>query len=363
MEWHVVNVVWGERHTKLWLDVAVPALLADGNLPALAHGGHVTYRLYTRAQELAVIRSHPTYRLLQSCFEVHEFVNDRLDYSGDKYKVMNLCHCHALLEAAREDAALVFSCPDAVWSDGSLAYAARSIEKGHRAVMTAGVRVDMRCALESLLPETEGGVLRASPEQLAGLASRSPHPLTAAMTVGSPEVCAMATHLYWPHPAGGFLVRAMHTHPLAVWPSVKNRLPGATVDSGFVSAVCPESATWDFVDDSNNVLGVELSPSDEGVMKTWVFPPRRAVELGLWGLTDGDFSQTDLPPQAVVMAAFLRQHPDPFARVALERALCVHLIQGDSGWGRLTATSLGVARQVVAWASERAPLPRVPKVA
>jgi len=64
MLFHLVTNVWGVRHTDLFLEMTLPNLLSDGNLPALASVHRVVYRIHTTLKDMERIKVSASGKML-----------------------------------------------------------------------------------------------------------------------------------------------------------------------------------------------------------------------------------------------------------------------------------------------------------
>ena len=108
--------VWGERHTNLFLNYALPSLLASGNLPYLASAGDSEFAIYTNAEFAEVMRAHPAIKYLEGLMPVtYNFIETKEVKS--KWTAMRTSNRLMIEEADRRDAVLYLLVPDALWSN------------------------------------------------------------------------------------------------------------------------------------------------------------------------------------------------------------------------------------------------------
>ena len=88
--YHFVTPVWGEAYTKLYVEVAIPAQLAPGNVPSFRDVPNCRYVIYTRPEDADVIRSSPVYKRLDECIPVtFEPITDGIGVTHD---IMTQCY-------------------------------------------------------------------------------------------------------------------------------------------------------------------------------------------------------------------------------------------------------------------------------
>ena len=118
MQIHIITIVWGLRHTQLFLESALPNVLSDSNLPQLARDHDVTYRFFTTPETRDLIAGSDEGRMLAGTCEV-EFITPLGDDTPDVSWHVHWFHRSAA-EGKVRGAAVMFIPPDTLWTDGSL---------------------------------------------------------------------------------------------------------------------------------------------------------------------------------------------------------------------------------------------------
>jgi len=218
MLFHVVTIVWGAHHTDLFLDLTLPNVLSPGNLPAMAAGHAVRYRIFTTPADRDRVLAHPNGRRLHQIVPV-DFVLPLGERAPDVQYHVHWFHRSAT-EAKRDGAVAMFVPPDTLWSDGTFRHGAAIMASGKKAVAVPFLQV----VAETCVPEAKarfGGPveqgLTIPPAELVALARRHLHPLTGAATPGSPHA-RPALEMHWPVPGDGFLSRFAVREAFAIDP-------------------------------------------------------------------------------------------------------------------------------------------------
>ena len=265
---HFITAVWGEAYTRLYIDTVLPTQASAGNLGAFAgRGGGDMYCIHTTRAGAAMIRDAPVYDAVAAMIDVQFFYIDEL-FEGDrpKHTVVTEVHKHAIEMACREGAAMVFLCPDAIWSDGSFARLIELAERGYRAVMMPGIRLCKETFLPAFLERftpDPSGVTTVGPRPLTGLGLEHPHQITTTLFWDASMLNPHMSHLYFRLPSegggpgtgdddatavggGGFVARCFHLHPFMVWPRRSETRFHSTIDGDFVPwrAPTPRPCTW-----------------------------------------------------------------------------------------------------------------------
>lgn len=253
---HCINVVWGTEYVRLFLDYSLPLQLTKGNLGALK--GRGKYRIFTTNPDRHVIENDAIFQQLCAYIQV-DFVEIETPAVCDKIHRMNTCHRQAIQDAASEDAALVFLCPDILVSDCMFEKILASVSSGKRAIMVLSVRVlkeDVCLAWAGKRSELQGFSCR----DLARLALRFLHPVSRNLIWNRRKITALPSHLYWKINEDCLLARGFHLHPIFIWPESRNSSFHTSVDFDCVAHCCPSSDNWEVIEDSDEMAVFEMSP-------------------------------------------------------------------------------------------------------
>lgn len=183
----VITTAWGDSYIAELLDVTLPALLAPGNLPALARAFDVEFVLVTETREFEAVRAHPAFVALQRVCPARLVMCDDLVVSRKMYG-HSLTHClHRGFEDLGDamcDWNLLFLNSDFVLADGSYAVLAERLKAGERLVFAPSY-----CAAsERVMPDLrrrfdrERQVLSVPKRDMAGLILRDRHDTIRAKT-------------------------------------------------------------------------------------------------------------------------------------------------------------------------------------
>lgn len=207
MLFHVITNVWGERHTALFLRMALPNLLSPGNLPALAGGHNVRYRIYTTPADRACIEASEPGKELARLMPL-EFVTPLGEVAPDPFYHVHWFH-RAAAEAKRHGAVAVFVAPDALWSDGTFKRCGEVMELGFKAISIPFLQVVAETCVPEALERFGGqadGSIRIPAEGLYELGRCHLHPLTALAMPNSPHG-RPGLDMHWPVQGEGILSR------------------------------------------------------------------------------------------------------------------------------------------------------------
>lgn len=318
--YHVVTAVWGQEFIKLFLDVCVQNQLSHGNLPALPPGSR--YRIFTGSADQAALVASPKLDEVRRILPVDVVEVDLTELdpqaNPNTYKMMTACHRRAVAEAAEAEAALIFLAPDFILAEGTMAGLVRIHSGGARAILTANLRLARDSFLSAWADQR--GVHPLTPRQLVRLGMQHLHPATESVMVDGPSTNDFPTAVYWPVRSGsrveGLLIRAFHLHPMLVDPVHRMELPSATIDGHYLMQSCPDVDRCVVVNDSDEVVAFELTPSRRVVGN---HDRRQGVSL--------------------LRLAAVAAKCDPYQRSHWERPIRLHAGELDERWMRAEAHS------------------------
>ena len=273
---HFNVVVWGMTHTKVFIDIGLPSLLAPGNLPGAVTLCRSRFRLYTRLDDLKLMCAAPAFQRLLAMLPVDIILIDNwFDSAADNapHALMSRAHREVLQHAHTQQADTVFLPPDCVWADGSLTNLERIAARGARIVHVAGLRLILEEMVPTLVDQwrtPDGCVLPIPPLDLTRLALSHLHPISQASFFCEYGTRMMPANLLWKVGDEGILARCFHLHPLLVKPNEFSATFRKTIDDD-LSIVLGEDGSRDVVvNDSNDVLVFELSSRSHRVQADYL---------------------------------------------------------------------------------------------
>jgi Flp pilus assembly protein TadD/predicted O-methyltransferase YrrM len=287
---HFIVMVWGEAHTDLFLKISLPSLLAAGNLPSIRHIGPTgsRFHIYTTAEDAKRIKASPLSAQLDKILPVDiHLLLDNLKTNCPSER-MGLCYNHLLNAFMKDDGAMVWIPPDAVWSDQSFANLYRIAMSGKRVVAPPCFRV----AKETFLPVLQenflqkDGTLCVPPQQLLNIALKHLHPITKTWLWRAPEFTSWPAVMLWKVGQEGLLARYFHAFPLMFYPETRGLLmnisPSDSLDGGpYLSNIIKDQESIYMVKDSDEIFCCEVSPSSYRVHPETPGGPK-ILNVALW---------------------------------------------------------------------------------
>lgn len=239
---HLLVAVWGEPYIATWLEFGMGALLAEGNLPALAAEGRCRVTFLCRAGEAESLLSAAAALRAAAMADLDAMAIDDLLSSVPG---VTLTRAFARgMERGGLGPRYVFMNADFVLAGGTLRALAATMETGVRAVAAASMRCDGDQVAASLrLLRGDDGRLAAPASALAALALRHPHPTVAASMVEQKAVHhAFPNQFFWRAGDHALVGHFFLLFPLALQPTLPVGEPPGYCDYVFLDHYAPGEA-------------------------------------------------------------------------------------------------------------------------
>jgi hypothetical protein len=277
--YYFLTPVWGREFTRLYIETAIPAQLAPGNLPAIGREPHAKYVIYTTPGDAEAIRSAKVFKSLAETIPiVFHFITEEII---ERYQTQGDCFRRGVAMAEEAGAAILFLKPDLVFAEGSFATLKRLAESGHDVVFVPGIRTLKQDVADTLRRHYQkDDIIRVAPRDLMRVALSHLHPLAYSSFWDEGQGGLVPANLFWRVGTEGVAARCFHLHPLLVYPQCKNAIFFGTEDDDYPSAACPD-ATHDYVvTDSDELLVIELS--DPGHLIPTKLRKGSVADAALW---------------------------------------------------------------------------------
>jgi hypothetical protein len=207
---YLVLVVWGEQYRNYFLEYCLPSLLAPSNIPALAGRRPAKYLIATTAEDWGAMRDTAIFRELERHVTA-TFLELPVCPPDRPYWLQNIVgHKMCCDLIFRDKAYRIFTSPDSVASDGTIArlheLAANGVEVVFKlTVPTAETKTLFRTFAEmGLLPAESardtGIPLVFSGRQLSAALLRSMHQMSAVNEWEAPHFCGYWSTPWWSVP-------------------------------------------------------------------------------------------------------------------------------------------------------------------
>jgi hypothetical protein len=251
---HILTAVWGPWHTETFINLNLPSLLAPGNLPDFANKIDTTYVIGTSVSDGKLIRQSTAYRRLREILPIRIVAYSDSAFGAAVATHMKIWH-NGVRSAARRGSFFMTNPADMVWADGSYGKIADYLHMGKKAVYAMFARVvDETFREEAQQWRSQDGQIQLPPRRMIDLTLRHLHPFHAAYLRDSDQFPSHSEYIYWPVPGEGLLMRSLATTALAFHAS------DYEVNSNFSLAFVKDPEDVAFIEDSDEVCGVSLTP-------------------------------------------------------------------------------------------------------
>ena len=237
---------WGHAYAHKVVSVTLPALLASGNLPALAADFDVEVALVTQAELFEYCLQSSAVQRLQDYAKVHLIALDDLltGVAGDYGPVLTFALIRGYEDLGERmlDYYLMFLNADFVLADGSYATAARLMREGCPLIRSPSFRAIREDVLPLLQQRVNpvSTVLAIPPREMVQLAMRYRHITVRARTVNQP-LCHQwrMDQFYWAVDEQTLLCSQWPVYCVALKPQRVVTTPKLMFDYGFIPEICP----------------------------------------------------------------------------------------------------------------------------
>jgi hypothetical protein len=266
---HAVVVVWGEEYISRFLDVTLPCLMAQGNVPALHAAAPFTFHLYAFTDEVEMIFSvHPLWQAFAAKFKINHVPLEKLWVTNeacmnDRYLNMMAAHNHFGHAVSRDKrAAMLYLSPDVLYSGTFFSFLVRKLREGYRVVMCNGLRVIRKTAVELLkeVPQAADGSISLPPADVISLFRKAEHPMFKLRYVGKGKIAVNTSLWIWEDEQRNAVLRSFHWLPVVAWPQcdfdyLKNP---ATIDTHYGQSVSDGARVY-FQEDMLDFIHLDLA--------------------------------------------------------------------------------------------------------
>jgi hypothetical protein len=278
-EYVFITPVWGDGHTKLFLDVCLPSLLARDNIPALSKRSKVKYFIYIKSPADSSITKAPILKKLQEFVEVSLIVFD--DHFSNNHSAMSWCHKAGFNYAVEHGSYAVFIPPDCVWSNQAMLSMHKIVENGYKIIHMSGIRISS----ELFCPELTKykGNINLTPRELVKIALQYLHPITCSHFFDEKGGGLMPANLFWTVDETGLIARCFHLHPLLVYGTPKQCDFKSTIDDDLALAFDSAENEEYIVADSDELVAFEMSSHTHKVLAA--YRKGNTDDIAMWAET------------------------------------------------------------------------------
>lgn len=282
---------WGLTYCDKVLKTTLPALLAPGNLPALAEDFDVEISLVTETRLFHIVEGTPIFVRLQRYATVRLVSLDDLltGVAGDYGPVLTFALFLGFKDLGPRmcDTWLMFLNSDFVLADGSYRTAARLMKEGHRVIHSPSFRV----VSENVMPvltsriDPETGVLAVPTRDMTRIALDHRHITVRARTVNQKlfHVWRM-DQFYWYVDDNTLIGHQCPIALVAIKPEREVTTPKLMFDYGVIPELCPTAKKY-YIEDSDAFFLLEPQSRMTGqdmIRLGWIDQQAIADDLSKW---------------------------------------------------------------------------------
>lgn len=259
----LITYAWGEQYVDDLLTLTLPAVLAPGNLPALADSFECEFVLLTAKVHFAAVQAASSFRKIQSICKTKLIEIDDLVFTTAAYGhslTWTLFRGFEDLGDAVTETNLLFFHADFIPADGSYRALIKPLQAGNRLIVSPSY-----CAIsEDVLPimraklDTEQQTLSIKPREMARLIIKHRHNTIRGKTINQNLFhMDVSDQFYFRIDESTMLCRQMPIAIVCMRPERRLTEPKTFWDYGIIFELCPTSAPL-ILGDSDDFLMMEL---------------------------------------------------------------------------------------------------------
>jgi hypothetical protein len=240
----VLVAVWGASYIDAFVRLALPSLLAPGNLPALAEAADLEVCVLTSERDIPLIESKPAIQALRALCPLQFVSIDDLLGSSVYGITLTLAYMRGIATEGENmvNVHYMFFNSDFILAEGSLKSMLRHILAGRRAVMAPSFRAIAEDIELRLKARVDGArhTLAVPPREMVALALRYIHPTVIAKTLNQNAFRSLyQNQLYWRVDKDTVLGRLYLMFMLCIRPERVVKTANTYCDYGFIPELCP----------------------------------------------------------------------------------------------------------------------------
>lgn len=245
MNIHILIPVWGAKYILAFINIAMPTLLAPGNIPALARECNITVVFLTTKDALNIIPQQPGYEeLARYCCIEYEFIDDLIAGYNVYAIPLTLAFVRGVSRVgpAMTETYFIFYNADFIIADGGLAAVLTQIRQGKDIILATSFRVNAEDVEPRLveMPHDDNGSLILPPRQMVAMALKHMHH-TVRSRIANQDFynCYHWNQVYWQVDKQTLLARYFLATLFCVHPTVFRRDITSFIDYSFCQDFCP----------------------------------------------------------------------------------------------------------------------------
>jgi hypothetical protein len=258
----LITSVWGREFIGNYLDVSLPALLAEKNLPALGAVAPLCANIITDKAGFAALDRSDAVKALRQIADVDIVIMEEEDSDSDHYDRVARMHNNSLKSAHEVGEGALILSPDLILSDGTLESLGKAIQQGKRVGIIFSMRVNGRSFKSAIAERLEGRLdiaFSLPPREMVALMLEHLHPFSKTLFTQAERVSTCCHDMYWNVTPNYLVARGFHLCPIYIEPRELPLMDDVTFDILYPSMSNPDPEDWFIFDDSDHGIMADLT--------------------------------------------------------------------------------------------------------
>lgn len=210
MKYNILNVVYGQQYSQLFLENHLKSLLDESNLPALAKKHDIHYYIFSDKPTFQLMGPHPNINKLTNLVHVEGIPFVKEPTYATRYDCLGQALREGIDSSLRRDAVLTTFAADHVVAKGFFDRLLDPINNGYGAVFS----VPMRAAAEAVQRTISEATGALSANELFNLGYNNLHPLWNASHYEAAQFSKIPYTMLW-NSGSGLMARSFSISPMA----------------------------------------------------------------------------------------------------------------------------------------------------
>ena len=313
--------LWGEKYINNFCDIALPALLAKGNVSALTEVGKAKLTfLTTKDSEQYFYKKDALKRLMEICAVSFTFIDDLLSI-GSYGVILTLAYERGIIEEPNQlEIYFIFLNADFIIPEYFFANLIEYLQTGVSTVLLPSLRANEEDVVDILRRQVNPLTLASenSARFLVDLALKNLHATVEAGTINKSHLYNVTAHQFFYEVNKSTLVgRFFLLFMLCIKPEVVLKKSNGFCDYALVPDLCP-SDNYVIIDDSDKLFLLELTPKykEEEYLRLGIREPEEYCErLSEWTTKNHrDYSKTSVVFHTDIIPSTINQAQEALSK-------------------------------------------------
>ncbi len=263
---HILIPIWGEKYISTFMNTAMIALLAPGNIPYCSKQCNITVVFLTTKKSMDIIQKFESFSLLSNfCHIEYEAIDDLIAEGTDYTIPLTLAYVRGVtrIGSAMTETFFIFYNADFILSNNGLTSIINLIRKKNDIILATSFRADEGKISHKIrkIIQSESGEITS--RTLSSLSLESKHHTVISRTANQKKYTNIHwNQVYWEIDNQTILARYFLTTLFCFRPSQFRKSINSFIDYSILDVFCPDGKIT-AIEDSDDFFLLEMQPSQQ----------------------------------------------------------------------------------------------------